>query len=75
MSTPLTLEPDYTDPHTLLAAVRELREEVYTEGITLYNRWRPRIQRREFRISGLNLAYYLALRKRDLRPLQAALMP
>jgi pyruvate kinase len=64
-----------TDPHVLLAAMQQLRQEVAQEGDELYGQWRPSIQRRSFLLSGHNLAAYLALRQRDLRPLQAALMP
>ncbi len=64
-----------TDPHVLLATMQQLRQEVAQEGDELYRQWRPSIQRRSFLLSGQNLAAYLALRQRDLRPLQAALMP
>ncbi|MDX1991034.1 MAG: pyruvate kinase [bacterium] len=63
------------DPNELLAAVLELRSAVYSEGQAMFEEWRPFIRRRSFLISALNLAYYLALRRRDLRPLQAALSP
>jgi pyruvate kinase len=69
MNTPLP------DPHDLLAALQQLRHEVYTEGQATYRKWLPLIEQPPFRISALNLAYYLALRGRDLRDLQAALMP
>lgn len=64
-----------TDPHILLATLQQLRQEVEQEGDELYRQWQPTIQRRSFLLSGQNLAIYLALRRRDLRPLQAALMP
>ena len=64
-----------TDPRVLLAAMQQLRQEIAQEGDELYKQWRPSIQRRSFLLSGHNLAAYLALRQRDLRPLQAALMP
>ena len=64
-----------TDPHALLAAMQQLRQEVARESDELYRQWQPSIQRRSFSLSGQNLAAYLALRQRDLRPLQAALMP
>lgn len=38
-------------------------------------RWRPHLKRLSFRPSALNLAHYLALRRRDLRPFQEALVP
>jgi pyruvate kinase len=52
-----------------------LRQEVYNEGNATVARWKPEICRREFLISAHNLAYYLALRQRDLRSLQAGLTP
>jgi pyruvate kinase len=64
-----------TDLRVLLAAMQQLRQEVAQEGDALYRQWQPSIQRLAFALSGHNLAAYLALRQRDLRPLQAALMP
>jgi pyruvate kinase len=58
----------------LLTAMVALRSEVLAEGETLLNVWRPRIQRDAFHQAGArNLALYLALRRRDLRPLQRTL--
>src|SRR5690349_3040128 len=57
--------------HTLV----ELREDVERRARDTVGRWRPWITREEFLPSARNLAAYLALRRRDLRPLQAALMP
>ncbi|MBZ0294861.1 MAG: hypothetical protein K8L99_20030 [Anaerolineae bacterium] len=64
-----------SDPHQLLNTLLQLREEVYQEGREIFDHWCPYIDQRAFRISALNLAYYLALRRRELRPLQTALMP
>jgi pyruvate kinase len=64
-----------SDPHELLAGLRDLRRAVYTEGRRLYASWRSHIRRRAFLGSALNLACYLALRRRDLRPFQEALIP
>ena len=64
-----------TSPEILLQTLQTLRDEVYHEGRATYDEWCRHVQRRDFRISALNLAYYLALRKRELRPLQTALMP
>ncbi len=61
------------DPMTVRAHVATLREEVASEGRALYDSWGPDIRRRAFRLSALNLAHYLALRRRDLRDLQTAL--
>ena len=58
----------------LLTAMVALRSDVLAEGETLLNVWRPRIQRGAFHQAGArNLALYLALRRRDLRPLQRTL--
>ena len=47
-----------------------LRKEVMHDGEAIFSKWLPRIERRPFRFSALNLAYYLAVRCHDLRPLQ-----
>ena len=52
-----------------------LREEVMTDGERLFAEWLPHIERRPFRFSALNLAYYLSVRCHDLRPLQEELVP
>ncbi|WP_066381710.1 MULTISPECIES: pyruvate kinase [unclassified Anabaena] len=72
---PPYLATELSHPQTLLAHLRELRQSVYQEGQALFQEWRSHIQRPAFIDSSLNLAYYLALRRHDLRPLQAALMP
>jgi pyruvate kinase len=69
------LTADLSEPQTLLATLRQLRASVYAEGQDVFQQWRSRIHRPAFVESSLNLAYYLALRRHDLRPLQAALMP
>jgi pyruvate kinase len=66
---------DLADPKTLLKAMQTLRQIVLQEGEDIANPWRSRIQRPIFLHSGLNLAHYIALRRHDLRPLQAALTP
>jgi pyruvate kinase len=66
---------DLTKPEDLLLALKTLRQEIYAEGQATLNRWRSRIEKVDFLDSALNLAYYLALRRRDLRSLQTALMP
>jgi len=62
-------------PAELLANLRALRAEIVREGERQYADWLPHLERRSFRPSALNLAHYLALRRRDLRELQVALMP
>lgn len=66
---------ELTNARLLLETLLDLRREVHSEGQETFNAWRPLIQRRSFLISALNLAYYMALRRRDLRPIQAALIP
>lgn len=58
----------------LLTSLERLRNNIVQEGRRTFARWRPRIGRRDFLPSALNLAYYLALRRRDLRELQEALL-
>lgn len=48
----------------------DLRKAVYEEGNELYQQWEPYIERPEFEDSARNLAYYVALRRRDIRKLQ-----
>ncbi|MBV8637011.1 MAG: hypothetical protein JO322_02940 [Candidatus Eremiobacteraeota bacterium] len=52
-----------------------LREAVVCESASIYDSWNPPIERRAFRLVARNLAAYIALRRRDLRSLQVALMP
>jgi pyruvate kinase len=56
-------------------ALEELRAEVLSQGDELIERWRPRIKRAEYTPSAANLAYYIALRRHELRELQLELMP
>lgn len=66
---------DLSNPRVLLETLQKLRQIVIQEGQDIFDPWRSRIQRDAFLSSGLNLAHYMALRRHDLRPLQAALMP
>ncbi|MBW4670046.1 MAG: hypothetical protein KME60_22200 [Cyanomargarita calcarea GSE-NOS-MK-12-04C] len=66
---------DLSEPETLLLALQQLRQLVIQEGQEIFNHWRSCIQRPAFVQSSQNLSYYLALRRHDLRLLQAALMP
>ena len=52
-----------------------LRASLVAEARRDIERWRPHLERLAFRQSAVNLAYYLALRKRDLRSIQEALVP
>jgi pyruvate kinase len=66
---------DLSSPQGLLSTLQALRQTVESEGQATFDQWRSHIQRPEFLSSALNLAQYLALRRHDLRDLQAALMP
>jgi pyruvate kinase len=66
---------DLANPQVLLSTLQALRQTVKSEGEATFAQWRSHIQRPEFLSSALNLAQYLALRRHDLRDLQAALMP
>jgi pyruvate kinase len=71
-----SVEPiDLSSPQGLLSTLQQLRQSVDSEGQATLDRWRSHLQRPEFLSSALNLAQYLALRRHDLRLLQAALMP
>jgi pyruvate kinase len=60
--------------HELLSTVSALRHDILAESEELYSSWHPRIEQAAFVPGAQNLAAYLALRRRDLRTLQAALM-
>ena len=60
-------------PNELLDKMIKLREEVYADGMSIFNRWKPGIEREDFHGGAKNLAYYIALRQRDLRELQEEL--
>jgi pyruvate kinase len=56
-------------------ALEALRAEVARDGGRLFDSWRPRLSRRSYEPSALNLAHYIALRRHELRDLQLELMP
>ena len=58
----------------LAATVAELRSTVAEAADAAVAAWAPSIERPAFLASAHNLAAYLALRRRDLRPLQVELM-
>ena len=62
-------------PADLLAELSGVRERVVVDGARIRARWDPTITRGAFRDSAVNLAQFLAYRRLDLRPLQAALAP
>jgi hypothetical protein len=79
---PMTAEPivttireDADEPPLLLRRLRTIRREIDVEARAQLSAWRPNIRRDAFLPSALNLAHYLALRRRDLRDMQLALMP
>ncbi|MFN4088343.1 MAG: pyruvate kinase [Alphaproteobacteria bacterium] len=57
----------------LLAEIRALRAEIAAEGAAMCAPWCAAIGRGAFRPSAQNLACYIALRRRELRPLQREL--
>ena len=62
-------------PDRILEQMLVLREMIYKEGLERFQGWYPAISRLSFLPGALNLAFYLALRRHDLRPLQRALKP
>ena len=54
-------------------ALEKIRSEIASEGRETLAVWKSQIRRRSFLPSALNLAQYLALRRRDLRELQSQL--
>lgn len=62
-------------PAALHAAVAQLMAAVEEEAAAAGEAWALAGPRQEFRAGARNLARYRALRRRDLRPLQRALMP
>ena len=65
------MDPDLS---MLYEDVDALIEDVGREADERAQRWRPMVERAPFKESVANLAAYLALRHRDLRPLQRQLM-
>lgn len=63
-----------SDTRQLLAEMRRVRDHVANEGLAILQRWQPVLKRDEFRAGATNLAYYLAFRELDLRPLQKLLV-
>src|SRR5271166_3254313 len=63
------------DPKELLNELTRIRDTVIADAAELMHRWEPRLRRHDFRASAENLAHYVALRRIDLRPVQAALAP
>ena len=59
----------------LYTTLYDLRQDVLDKGNKMYVSIAPQIERPSFRFSALNLAYYLAIRCHDLRPLQEKLLP
>ncbi len=53
--------------------VSNLRQQVYQDGQEIYASWDPETLREDFQTPALNFAYYVALRRRDIRELQLKL--
>ncbi|MEP2117449.1 MAG: pyruvate kinase, partial [Bauldia litoralis] len=71
----MTVSPDLERrAREALADIVALRQGVASEGRATFRRWRPRITRTGFAPSALNVAHYMAVRRRDLRLLQRRLM-
>jgi pyruvate kinase len=68
-------ELNLDSPQVLFSILQSLRQQVTSEAEVTFDLWKQHIRRPEFLASALNLAQYLALRRHDLRSLQAALMP
>lgn len=62
------------DTSQLLSEVDTLRSAVVEEAEIIAKDWEGWVTRPEFAPSAANFAHYLALRRRDIRPLQRALM-
>ena len=60
---------------SILEQLVTLRAEVLKEATDLLEGWRPHIRKVSYHYSAFNAACYLALRRRDLRPLQKSLVP
>lgn len=71
----MKLTKGIADSEELYYRLHQLRNKVFYEGLVLFGKWKPLIRRKSFLFSALNLAFYLALRCRDLRALQKALLP
>jgi pyruvate kinase len=57
----------------LYEEVAQLRDDVYQEGQAIYASWQPDTLRADFKPAALNFAYYVSLRRRDIRDLQIQL--
>jgi pyruvate kinase len=71
----ITTATDQRGATDLRRALEVLRADVVSEGDELFEGWRPRIKRDDYIPSARNLAYYIALRRHELRELQLELMP
>ncbi len=69
------IDSDLSNPHNLLKSLQQIRHSVVKEGTEIFHLWQEWIERENFIPSAQNLAFYLALRRQDLRKIQLALMP
>ena len=66
--------PSLKEMNELYQTLYELHHDVLERGMKMYQAISPSIRRNSFRFSALNLAFYLAIRCHDLRPLQEKLL-
>jgi pyruvate kinase len=69
------MQKNHLNASELYAAVDQLYHKVLEERNQNYKEWQDKIKRPEFAKSAKNLMAYLALRTRDIRELQAELIP
>lgn len=65
----------YKTPEEIMEQLQALYNFVLGRGEENYAKWQGLIQRPEFEESAKNLSYYLALRRKDIRPIQNSLIP
>jgi pyruvate kinase len=73
MPRPLPATVSRSSARALLADLSRLRTAVAEEGAATLASWAPALRRPGFAPAALNLAHYLALRRRDVRDLQLRL--
>ncbi|WP_416245180.1 pyruvate kinase [Crocosphaera sp. XPORK-15E] len=68
-------EEQLASPHILLKVLQSVRHAVMRDGTEIFEQWRSLIERKAFIPSSVNLAYYLAFRRHDMREIQLSLIP
>ncbi|MEO7427043.1 MAG: pyruvate kinase [Fibrobacteria bacterium] len=74
MIKPLVPHTRSTSTRSLYSELSRIRMEVIEEGDRIFQVWKPSIRRSVFLPSAMNLAHFIALRRMDLREIQAQLM-